>query len=182
MDPAEAIEYLLKAVSLKKEEKYSYVTSKLDAFLRVSLSKASVKQILSDNLKLDSEMTQMLLDTIIKSRIDLSRPAISDFLALVGDGLLAEYKKKGLPSSPKMTRIDQEINFRWGSSRPFPDDSSKIGFSVKWTGRLLAEYSEVYTFYLYGHGNMSLTIDGKTLIKEERWQVPKNTVPHCLSN
>lgn len=53
------------------------------------LSRNFIRQTLSENLKLESTVTAVLLDEVIKSASDPAKPASSDFANLLGDGLKA---------------------------------------------------------------------------------------------
>jgi fibronectin type 3 domain-containing protein len=66
-----------------------------------------------------------------------------------GDGAAGNYfndTTSHLVNPPALTRVDPQINFDWGNGSP----GAPIGvnnFSVRWTGRIQAQYSELYTFY-----------------------------------
>ena len=64
-----------------------------------------------------------------------------------------------------VTRDDDFVGFDWGSGSPdpsLPDD----GFSVRWTGDIVAEYSENYTFSLLADDGVRLLVDGETVIDD----------------
>jgi len=71
------------------------------------------------------------------------------------------------------TRIESAINFNWSSAAPFPN-MNQTYFSVKWTGQILAQYSEPYTFYTTSDDGVRLYINGKLLIND--WNSHGSTV------
>jgi hypothetical protein len=90
----------------------------------------------------------------------LAAPAAAATPDAVGGGFAdagihgAYYSNSELEGTPSFTRHDVRIDFDWGELRPvggstaepyrsFPRD----GFSVRWTGRIIARFSEAYTFH-----------------------------------
>jgi hypothetical protein len=70
------------------------------------------------------------------------------------------------------TRVESAIEFNW-SSPPFPN-MSQTNFSVKWTGQILAQYSEPYTFYTTSDDGVRLYINGNLIIND--WNSHGSTV------
>jgi hypothetical protein len=150
--------------------KFAYILEHLLPYLRKKLSSSFVKQTLSDNLKLDKEVTQVLLESILKTYTDTTQPAIADFLALMGDGLSAAYYNNStFTEPPALERVDPTISFNWGQDLPH-SSITVPNFSVRWTGKLLAPTSETYTFYLRttgNPGNLKLWIDNQTIADQD---------------
>jgi hypothetical protein len=78
-----------------------------------------------------------------------------------GDGALGNYfndtNGQHLVNPPALTRIDPQINFDFGTNSP----GAPIGadsFSIRWTGRIQAQYSELYTFYTESDDGVRLYI------------------------
>lgn len=96
----------------------------------------------------------------------LSHPAAPDQKPHVGNGagLVGEYFADKNLTNKKFERIEN-INFDWREGTP---DSriGKDGFSVRWTGQILAQYSEEYTFYTTTDDGVRLWIDGKLIIDD----------------
>jgi thioredoxin len=69
-----------------------------------------------------------------------------------------------------MTRVDPKINFNWGYSAPAPLVNAD-NFSVKWTGKIQAAFTETYTFYTTTDDGVRLWVDGQRLINKWREQV-----------
>lgn len=81
----------------------------------------------------------------------------------VGDGLLGEYFKGMGLQNLALTRVDPNIDFDWGIGIPdpgLPIDS----FSVRWSGFVKPEFSEIYTFYTGSDDGVRLWVDGLLLI------------------
>jgi hypothetical protein len=81
-------------------------------------------------------------------------------VALSLDGLLGEYFAGKEFESPRIARIDPQINFNWRTAAP---DSSlpKADFSVRWTGKLLPPRSGEHRFYIEAEGAARLWIAGQ---------------------
>jgi hypothetical protein len=134
-------------------------------YLRVALSRAFVKQTLADALNLEPAAAALLLEGAhdvvpLGTDADRARPAIADFLALSGDGLKAAYfDNETLAEPSRESRVDPTIDFRW---------DAKLGFSVRWEGRLLADKTQRYQFHLRAGGGVRFKVDGNPLI--DQWQ------------
>lgn len=91
---------------------------------------------------------------------------------LSGYGLIGEYFKDDDLTNPSFIRTDNEINFDWGYGKPdssLPSDH----FSIRWTGQVIPEYSEEYTFYVSSDDGVRLWINGQIIIDE--WSVHGET-------
>jgi len=83
-------------------------------------------------------------------------------------GLQGQYFGNIDLTNPLLTRIDNTLNFNWGSGTPntiVPKDN----FSVRWTGQIQPLYSETYKFYLKSSGGVRLLINGQPVIDD--WTV-----------
>src|SRR6266567_4367522 len=134
-----------------------------------------LKQKLSETLKLDTAMIDLLLGSVLppvaplvlKSLTNPSKYAMADFLALLDDGLSVTYfanKNLDPTTGTSVTRIDP-INFNWDTRSPDPAISGSI-FSARWTGRILAQYSETYTFTTHTNNGVQLWVDNQLLISD----------------
>jgi beta-glucosidase len=96
----------------------------------------------------------------------------SEYLVCAGDekgqpGLKGEYfSNRDLSGEPVLVRIDETIDFNWGEGSP-DKQIDPNGFSVRWTGKLIAPVSGGCKLNLTAHRGNRLYIDGKLLI--DRW-------------
>jgi Glycosyl hydrolase family 9/Legume lectin domain/PA14 domain len=88
-----------------------------------------------------------------------------------GNGLKAEYYDNADFTNLQLTRIDPSVNFNWGSGSPDVAIASDT-FSARWSGQVLAQYSETYTFYTTGDDGIRLTVNGQQLINGWKDQGP----------
>jgi glucose/arabinose dehydrogenase len=87
----------------------------------------------------------------------------ASFSPTSGTGLRGEYFDNLDFSGTRATRVDPAINFNWGQGAPI----SGIGadtFSVRWTGQVMARYSETYTFYTNSDDGVRLWVNGQKLV------------------
>ena len=63
------------------------------------------------------------------------------------------------------TRVDSKIEFDWGLASPFEGLSSDH-FSVRWTGKIMPQYSGEYTFGIASDDGTRLWIDNKLLVDD----------------
>ncbi|AIQ31610.1 glycosyl hydrolase [Paenibacillus sp. FSL P4-0081] len=79
-------------------------------------------------------------------------------------GLYGQYYNNiTLSGTPALTRTDAHINFIWRQAAPDPAIGADL-FSVRWSGRLSAVYSETYTIYTSSDDGIRVWIDGKLII------------------
>jgi lysophospholipase L1-like esterase len=65
------------------------------------------------------------------------------------------------------TRVDAAVDFNWQEGIPaagIPQDD----FSVRWSGWIVPEYSEIYTFYTVADDGIRLYVNGELLVND--WQ------------
>jgi len=80
-----------------------------------------------------------------------------------GTGLQGDYYNTvDLSGAINFTRTDATVNFNWPTS---PGGTvGKDYFSVRWTGQVLAQYSETYTFYTQSDDGIQVWVNGQQLI------------------
>jgi hypothetical protein len=86
-----------------------------------------------------------------------------------GAGLLGEYYLGKDFDQLMFRRPDATINFVWTSTQVDPRMPLGQPFSVRWTGKIVPRYSEVYTIYTASDDGVRLWIDDKLLI--ENWTI-----------
>jgi len=88
------------------------------------------------------------------------------FLAPDGkrEGILAEYfSNQDWRGSPAFSRIEKNINWKWGSG-PIADGAvDKSNFSIRWTGLLRPEKTGTFVFYQWFMGFFRVKLDGQTV-------------------
>lgn len=90
-----------------------------------------------------------------------------------GDGLSGSYYNNKTLGGTAVTRVDPVVNFNWGTSSPIPQIKAD-GFSVRWTGLVLPQYNETYTFYTRVDDGVRLWVNNQLLI--DRWVNQKTAV------
>ncbi|MDB5357483.1 MAG: hypothetical protein JWN24_3936, partial [Phycisphaerales bacterium] len=71
-----------------------------------------------------------------------------------------------LQGTPVVTRIDPQIDSSaWLNYAPAPPVGN-VNFSVKWTGKVQAQYTEVYTFVTLSDDGVMLFVNGQQLIND----------------
>jgi hypothetical protein len=84
-------------------------------------------------------------------------------------GLRGEYFDDQNLTSLKMTRIDPNVNFDWGTGSPDASIDADC-FSVRWTGQLTVPSTGTYTFQVVTDDGVRLWVDGQPLV--DKWQSP----------
>jgi glucose/arabinose dehydrogenase len=82
------------------------------------------------------------------------------------NGLTGEYYDNQDLTDPKLTRVDPTVNFYWGNAAPHASMGSD-SFSVRWTGQVMPQYSQNYTFYVDGNNGVRLWVNDQLII--DRW-------------
>jgi hypothetical protein len=80
-----------------------------------------------------------------------------------GTGLTGQYFDNMDFTTPRTTRVDATINFNWGTAAPAANVAADT-FSVRWTGSLQAQFSELYTFFVNGDDGYRLWINDQMVL------------------
>jgi hypothetical protein len=80
-----------------------------------------------------------------------------------GSGLRAEYYDNVDFTAPAGSRVDSTVDFTWGTNAPMASMGADL-FSARWTGRVEAPTTEVYTFYTVSDDGVRLWVNGTLLI------------------
>lgn len=83
-----------------------------------------------------------------------------------GQGLTGNYFKGQQFDTPVFTRLDNQIVFDWGNDAPDPRVPTDQ-FSVRWSGHILPNYSDLYTFHIKSDNGRRLWIDNTLVI--DKW-------------
>jgi hypothetical protein len=85
-----------------------------------------------------------------------------------GDGLAVTYFDNENFTGTAKSRVDASVNFDWGNGGP----ASGIGgdtFSARWTGQVLAQFTQQYTFHTQSDDGVRLWVNGQKII--DNWTV-----------
>lgn len=83
-------------------------------------------------------------------------------------GLSAQYfDNQWLQGDPTAERIDAAIKFDWGYGAITPYGRDYV--SIRWSGKLIADFDEIYTFYLHADDGVRLFLDHELVI--DAWDV-----------
>ena len=82
-----------------------------------------------------------------------------------GDGLAATYFDNPDLTGITESRIDPTVDFNWGGGSPDPAIGYSA-FSARWTGRVLPQTSETYTFYTTTSDGVRLWVNNQLLIDQ----------------
>jgi hypothetical protein len=80
-----------------------------------------------------------------------------------GTGLTGAYYDNKDFTNLKLTRTDATVNFNWGSGSPDPSIGADT-FSVRWTGQVMPQFTQTYTFYTTSDDGVRLRVNGQTVI------------------
>jgi YVTN family beta-propeller protein len=92
-----------------------------------------------------------------------------------GPGLRAEFfdgvtlgLNGGVQAAPLLTRTDASIDFDWASGAPAPGVPID-NFSIRWSGSLIADYSETYTVWVPADDGVRMWINNVLVL--DKWDV-----------
>ncbi|HEX7900880.1 MAG TPA: PQQ-dependent sugar dehydrogenase [Planctomycetota bacterium] len=83
--------------------------------------------------------------------------------AVSGSGLRGDYYDNADFTAFKLTRTDATVNFNWGSGSPDPAVGADT-FSVRWTGQVMPQFTETYTFYTTSDDGVRLWVNNVQVI------------------
>lgn len=90
-------------------------------------------------------------------------PGSATTLVIDEQGLSATYFDNADLTAPKLTRLDPVVDFDWGANAPATGVSADT-FSVRWTGKVIADRAETYTFITTSDDGVRLWVDGTLLV------------------
>src|SRR6266566_812900 len=83
--------------------------------------------------------------------------------SLLSGGLTGVYYDNQDFTGTSFIRVDPTVNFNWGYGSPM-SGIAPDSFSVRWSGQVLAQKSETYTFYVRSDDGAKLVVNGKVLV------------------
>jgi len=78
-------------------------------------------------------------------------------------GLQGEYFRSWQFTGTTVTRIDNQIDFNWGSGGP-AEVNKNDDFGIRWTGQVIPRYSETYTFHTLANDGVRLWVNDQLII------------------
>jgi GH43 family beta-xylosidase len=102
----------------------------------------------------------------------LAFETLEERLALDGAGLTAQYFHNSDFTGLAETRTEA-VAFNWGTGNPAAGVNAD-SFSVRWTGQVEAEFSNVYTFTILSDEGVRLWVDGQMLIDDWTPHIRRN--------
>lgn len=82
---------------------------------------------------------------------------------LAGTGLTGQYFDNADFSTLKLTRTDAAIDLNWGTGAPAAGVGADT-FSVRWTGQVQAQHSELHTFHINADNGARLWVNRKLIL------------------
>src|SRR5581483_2148068 len=93
----------------------------------------------------------------------LSQSEIQSLMGGTGTGVSAVYYDNIDFTGPFVQRTDATINFNWGTGSPDPSIGADT-FRALWTGQVLPEFTQTYTFYTNTDDGVRLWVNGQLLV------------------
>mgnify|MGYP000243089200 CR=1 FL=1 len=91
-----------------------------------------------------------------------------NYTGSINSGLTgAYYDNEEMQGNPIVTRIDRTISFNWDIVAPIVGMNNEH-YSIKWTGKILADYNETYTFCTRADDGTRMWIDNNLVIQDWR--------------
>ncbi len=81
-----------------------------------------------------------------------------------GGGIRGDYYRGMNFETHMLTRTDNQVNFNWGDPGGPDTGVGDDNFSARWTGEVLAIFTETYTFYTSTDDGARLWVDGQQLV------------------
>jgi len=81
------------------------------------------------------------------------------------NGLVGQYFDNANFTGTVRTRTDTKIDFNWRTWEPIGGMGADT-FSVRWTGKVLAKYTETYRFYTAADDGVRLWVNGQPLVND----------------
>ncbi|MCE9630049.1 MAG: cellulose binding domain-containing protein [Planctomycetia bacterium] len=88
---------------------------------------------------------------------------LEDRRFLAGEGLTGQYFDNADFTTLKATRVDASIDFNWGTSTPATGVANTT-YSVRWSGAVVPQFSELYTFTVTADDGVRLWVDDQLII------------------
>ncbi|HEY7115155.1 MAG TPA: PA14 domain-containing protein, partial [Tepidisphaeraceae bacterium] len=143
--------------------KVEYYEQQYGAVMKLLWSSPSTAKQIIPQSQLFSTATPAAPASSTPAPVPAPTPAVGN-----GNGLLATYYDNNNFSGKTVSRTDKTVNFDWKTGSP---DSAIAAdtFSARWTGQVLAQKTEEYTFSTTSDDGVRLWVNGQELIND--WSV-----------
>lgn len=116
-------------------------------------------------------MKRKLITTLISGLCLFVTAGISH-ASIVSGGLVGQYYNDATTSAPswnnfQYSQVDPTVNFNWGTGSPNTGLLGNDGYSIRWTGWVLASTAGTYSFQTTSDDSSMLYIDGTTVVNNE---------------
>jgi hypothetical protein len=133
--------------------KLEYYDQQYGAVMQLRWSSASsAKQVIPQS--------QLFSSTPVASPAPPPAPVVG-----AGNGLLATYFDNADFTGKTVSRTDKTVDFNWSNGSP----DASLGadyFSARWTGQVMAQYSQQYTFFTQSDDGVRLWVNGQEIIND----------------
>ncbi len=68
------------------------------------------------------------------------------------------------PTQAITTRLDNTVNFNWGAASPIPATINTDYFAVRWSGYVIPEFNENYSFFFWADDGVRMWVNGRLII------------------
>jgi hypothetical protein len=170
----------LSPVERRRQSNVRFVLDYLMPVLRTQRQRGAIIQVLADALSLDTRSVARLIEQVMRSARGGAEPLMTDFAALVGGGLSAQYfDNTNLEGLPVAQRTEPQVAFAWADG-PSVDAAITSRFSVRFDGCFGPKQSAEHTFYVTTDGavRLALTVDGTERVLLHRQRGTKQALEH----
>ncbi|HUO15713.1 MAG TPA: neuraminidase-like domain-containing protein, partial [Verrucomicrobiae bacterium] len=165
LDPTAALTNLITTPLPTAADRYAFVLQALLNYLTATQSRSFLQQTLAQTFGLSSAMVALLVigdsslssAALLKSQRDSTQPAIVDLLDLQQGGLLETLYSDIALTTVAGTQVETSVDI---AGIPNPGGAT-------WQGKVQAEFSEAYTFYVTANDGVRLWVDDQLLF--EQW-------------
>jgi hypothetical protein len=123
--------------------------------------------ILTTSALVDNQAYTLLVNGVAPAGTNPIAPNLQfTFYAGTGVGLRGDYYDNSNFTGTLLTRTDPQVNFAWGNGSPDPSIGVET-FSIRWTGFVRAQFTELYTFTTTTDDGVRLWINDTQII--DKW-------------
>ena len=119
--------------------------------------------------------------TMCGADTDCASPSVCSLTESACGGLTAQYFRQTNLTDLALSRVGPQINFNWMGGSPSPL-LNVDNFSIRWTGKITARFSEMYTFIALTDDGERLWINDKLIIDRfvRKPSIPEDDSPQVM--